>query len=236
MKSEYLLSGLMFCGVCGGKLTGRTQTSGKGYKTRYYTCSRRSAGHKEDCPKGYSVPATLVEEYVLGIIRQDLAQLQNDESLPLLVQQELEKLTGNRSEVAERLQRQLAKSDQELANLREHLLSLSAGAAKSLGLYERVQQATEDRERIECELAEASRDAVGVPDLDVLRARLASEFQRLDDAMALGTLEEKRELIACYVQTIKADPDQQMVHISLYPTLMSQIVAGTGFEPVTSGL
>jgi len=58
MKSDYLLTGLMFCGVCGGKLSGTTRTSGKGIRKRYYVCSRRHAGHKEECPKSYSVLAS----------------------------------------------------------------------------------------------------------------------------------------------------------------------------------
>src|SRR5262249_3337761 len=48
MRSEYLLSGLMKCGVCGGKLTGNTSKSGKGYRTRYYTCSRYHAGYTNE--------------------------------------------------------------------------------------------------------------------------------------------------------------------------------------------
>ena len=42
--------------------------------------------------------------------------------------------------------------------------------------------------------------------------------------------------IADDVYTIKADPDRQPVRISLEPTLLSQKIAGTGFEPATSGL
>ena len=40
-KNTYLLSGLIECGNCGGSFTGKTNTSGKGYKTRYYTCNNK---------------------------------------------------------------------------------------------------------------------------------------------------------------------------------------------------
>jgi len=79
MKSEFLLTGLFFCGVCGGKMTGQTTTSGKGIKTRYYVCGRHSSGHKHECPKRYSVPAKLVEQHILTLIRRDLMALKNDE-------------------------------------------------------------------------------------------------------------------------------------------------------------
>jgi len=35
IRAEYLLTGLMYCGVCGGRLTGQTVTSGKGVRTKY---------------------------------------------------------------------------------------------------------------------------------------------------------------------------------------------------------
>ncbi len=68
------------------------------------------------------------------------------------------------------------------------------------------------------------------------RQRIASEFDRLGEVMSSGTVEEHRELIGCYVHEIKADPNQQVVRIGLYPTVLSQRIAGAGFEPATSGL
>jgi len=56
MRSEYLLSGLMTCGVCGGKLTGNTSKSGKGIRTRYYACSRHHAGYTDECPRATWCP------------------------------------------------------------------------------------------------------------------------------------------------------------------------------------
>ena len=46
-RTDYLLTGLMFCGVCGGKLCGMTKTSGKGYKTRYYVYQTQHNGHHD---------------------------------------------------------------------------------------------------------------------------------------------------------------------------------------------
>jgi DNA invertase Pin-like site-specific DNA recombinase len=43
IRSPYLLGGLMYCGVCGGRMTGQTCKSGKGYSTRYYICGTHTA-------------------------------------------------------------------------------------------------------------------------------------------------------------------------------------------------
>ena len=40
-KNIYLLTVLIECGICGGNFTGKTNTSGKGYKTRYYVCKNK---------------------------------------------------------------------------------------------------------------------------------------------------------------------------------------------------
>ncbi|MDL2254492.1 recombinase family protein [Ruminococcaceae bacterium OttesenSCG-928-I18] len=40
-KQEYMLSGMIECGECGGSFTGKTNTSGKGYTTRYYVCNNK---------------------------------------------------------------------------------------------------------------------------------------------------------------------------------------------------
>tara|TARA_R110002073_G_scaffold239285_1_gene400646 strand:- start:166315 stop:168063 length:1749 start_codon:yes stop_codon:yes gene_type:complete len=235
MKSNYLLTGLMFCGVCGGKLTGATQTNSKGYRTRYYTCCTHQAGHKDRCPKRYSVPANLVEDHVLSLIRNDLIKLRNDSKLHKYVQDELRRHQGSQFDSHDQLNRRLADLDQKLAKLRDHLLSLDPATAESLGIYQQANDLSAERERVESELSK-SKASVSFPAVEDLRSRIASEFDHLEEIMASGSLEERRHLIACYVNKIQAEPDRQMVKIGLYPTLFSQRIAGTGFEPMTSGL
>lgn len=130
MRSAYLLTGLFYCGVCGGKMTGHTCTSGKKIKTRYYVCSRHSAGHKDECSKRYSVPAKLVEEHILGLVRIDLANLRYDQQLHNMIASELERMAGGRSDARDQMSRQLAKLDQQTATVRDHLMALDPDTAK----------------------------------------------------------------------------------------------------------
>ena len=44
-KTEYLLSGLIECGECGGTFTGKTNRSSRGYVTRYYACNNKYRTH-----------------------------------------------------------------------------------------------------------------------------------------------------------------------------------------------
>ena len=66
-----------------------------------------------------------------------------------------------------------------------------------------------------------------LPDAAELRVRASAAFDQMEAVLAKGTLEEKRELISAYVQTIKADPDQQSVRISLFAALFSRKVVCT---------
>ena len=236
IRSEYLLTGLFVCGVCGGRMTGHTYKNAKGIKTPYYVCGRHCSGHKHECPKRYTVPAKLVEQHILELIRLDLLKLRDDDRLHESIAQELARITGSRTDARGQLQRRLAELDQQIAQLRDHVLAMDPATAKSMGLYDRAQVLAADRERVERNLANAGPATPDLPGVDEIRRRASAEFDRLKHVLVNASVEEKRELIACYVQAIKADPDRQTVHISLYLTLLSQKIAGTGFEPVTSGL
>jgi site-specific DNA recombinase len=235
MKSDYLLTGKLFCGVCGGKLSGMTRTSGKGYKTRYYVCSTNHAGHKDKCPKRYSVPADLVENHILGLIREDLLRYRNDDSLQASVEHELTKLHGHQDDARDQLRRRLTDLDQKLAQIRDHLVAMKPETAESMGFYQQADEHSDERAQIESELSSIG-ESVKLPPVKEIRKRIAAEFDRFDDLFTSGTIEERRSLIACYVKEIKADPNSQRVSIGLYPVLVSQIIAGAGFEPTTSGL
>jgi site-specific DNA recombinase len=234
MKSEYLLSGLMKCGVCSGKMTGNTQTSGKGYKTRYYTCIRRHAGYHDECPKRYQVPAQLVEDHILSAIRDDLDGLRNDQELLRQVDEQLSQLRSGTSDAREQLGNRLASLDEKISRVREHLLEVSPSAAKSLGLYDEVQQLAAVREQVQTDLSAAGPEPE-LPAMPELRRRINAEFDHMEALIASGTLEERRALVGCYVAQIKTKPEEETVCIGFLSGL-SQMVAGTGFEPVTFGL
>jgi len=123
---------------------------------------------------------------------------------------------------AGKLQRRLAELNQQIAQLSDHLLAMDPAATKATGFYDKIKQLAEERERIESDLAKTKSTVLDLPDVHENRERAAAEFDHLEEVSAGATVEEKRELIACYVHQIKADPGQKTVHISLYPTLLSQ--------------
>jgi site-specific DNA recombinase len=234
MKSEYLLSGLMRCGVCGGKMTGNTQKSGKGYKTRYYTCTRHHAGYRDECPKRYLVPAPLVEDHILATIREDLTCLRDDEELHRQVGEQLDQLRSGTSDAREQLGKRLSSIDDKISRVREHVLAVDPSVAESLGFYDQAKQLSDEREQVQADLTAAGPEPA-LPAIPELRQRINAEFDHMEALIASGTLEERRALVGCYVAQIKTKPEEATVCIGFLSGL-SQVVAGTGFEPVTFGL
>jgi len=46
----------------------------------------------------------------------------------------------------------------------------------------------------------------------------------METVLASGTLEERRALVACYVHSIKALPEEGTVEIGLFPGVLNQMV------------
>jgi site-specific DNA recombinase len=68
-KSNYLLSGIVRCGHCGGPMTGKTGASYKGKTYRSYQCVRAKKS-KEDCAYHNGHPAKRIEPAVLEYLCQ----------------------------------------------------------------------------------------------------------------------------------------------------------------------
>lgn len=68
----------------------------------------------------------------------------------------------------------------------------------------------------------ATKDETSLPPVGDLRKRIAREFDQLRGVMASGSLEERGELVACYVDRMTADPATQRVGIGLIPTALSK--------------
>ncbi len=177
-----------------------------------------------------------MEPHILSLIKRDLLKLADDPQLQEYVAEEIARLSGNDDDARQQLQRRLAELDQQTAKLRDHLKALDAVTAQALGLYDEAKTAAEERKNLEAELHRLQRKLPQLPDMRDIAERSRQEIEHMDDIFASGTVDQKKEFVAIYVKTIEADPNAKSVKISLFPALFSQILAGEGFEPPTSGL
>jgi DNA repair exonuclease SbcCD ATPase subunit len=226
IHASYFLTSCLACGVCGGRLTGQTNTSGKGYRTRYYVCSTHHKGDHERCPTRYKLNADIVEQHILKLIKSDLANLKDDPQLQQYIAEEIARLSGSDDDAREQLQRRLCQLDQQMAKLRDHIRSLDAATATALGFYAEAKTTAAERATVEDQLRPLARKVPTLPDMADIASRANGELERLEQVFAAGTVDEQKELVGMYVKTIKADPNTHCVEISLYPALFTSIIAG----------
>jgi DNA invertase Pin-like site-specific DNA recombinase len=217
----YLLTGLMTCSVCGCQVSGHTRVSGRGLRTRYYVCSGHHRGGKHLCPKRYQVPAEPLEDRIVATITADLERLANHPDLAKFIGEELQRIDGVDADRRANLVRRLADLDRQQAKLRDHLLALDAKTAQAMGFYDQARQLTEEREAVEQEVAQVKASMPDVSSEAIIRAGTSEALDLLQRAIGGGTLEEKREVIAHYVQRIEADPTTERVRAYYYPVIVN---------------
>ncbi len=183
-----------------------THTSGKGYRTRYYICSVHHKGDHERCPTRYTVPAQVVEQHIITLIKLDLAKLRDDEKLHEYVADEVRRVRGGDDDAREQLQQRLAELDQKLANVREYLTAMDPDTAQNLESYDQAKLIADERHGVEAALNQLGSSGAELPDAEELPDRSAAAFDDLDAVIAAGTIEEKRELVMAYVKRIEPDP------------------------------
>ena len=224
VRTDYLLTGIAFCGVCGSRLIGFTKKSSKGYRTPYYVCGGRHNGNHDACPNRYTVPAKTVEGHILSLIKADLAKLKTDSRLIEHVKEVVRRLTGRASDSAVQLERRLADITKQLAGLQEHLMVMDAETAKGMGLYAKAEGLVEEKSSTEKRLAEVKRALPKLPSEAVIRSRAAMALDEFEATIESAPLEQRREMVRTYVEKIEADPDSQTVRISLFSPLFSSVI------------
>jgi site-specific DNA recombinase len=70
LASQYLLSGLLKCGICGGPMSAYRNTGRSGKV--YYYCVHQKQGWNKSCTQS-NIPAELLEDAVCQLIKQDLS-------------------------------------------------------------------------------------------------------------------------------------------------------------------
>jgi len=154
-RSDYLLSGMIFCGKCGSSMIG-TSEGRKGSWRGYRCCGRASFG-KSFCD-ARSVNKERVEEAVLEEVKEVLLH-------PEHVMEVLEGTKTKADEVASKLRAELEEKERELENLRGRLSrwydAFESGLLDVSQVSERVAKLREDIASVEAERDRLSEELKG---------------------------------------------------------------------------
>ena len=170
-----LLTGICYCGNCGGAMTIRTGKSGR---YRYYACSIRARQGETGC-KGRAIPMDKLDTMVVSHIEDRLLDPDRLEKL-------LGSVLGRRSDQAERrrqhiaeLQRRASESDLRLKRLYD---AIEAGVADldDPALTERIAglKVIRDQARADADRAQALLDSPGHTSVTPAMIRQFSQFAR----------------------------------------------------------
>ena len=202
--SQYLLSGLLRCGVCGKSYSAQGAKSGQ---FAYYVCSslfREGAGA---CTARY-LNATKVEDLVIEKIRERILTEETITELVTLVAEEIDNLAGEVNGRLTAINSELSDVDTRLENLYQALetkqLPIEALSPRILSLKSRQDQLVAAREEAEFQLEQRRAELPTSKEIKGYVADFRALFQD-------GTFPERKALIRNFVQGIEIVEDEAVL-------------------------
>ena len=218
--SQYLLSGLLRCGVCGKPYSAQGAKSGQ---FAYYVCSslfREGAGA---CSNGRYLNATKVEDLVIERVRERIFTEETITELVTLVAEEVDNLAGEVNGRLTAINAELSDVDTRLENLYQapetKQLPIEVFSPRILSLKGRQDQLTAARDEAEAQLEQRRADLPTSREIKGYMADFRALFQD-------GTFPERKALIRNFVQGIEIVEDEAVL---TYTIPMPQV--GVTSEP-----
>ena len=199
--SQYLLSGLLRCGVCGRSYSAQGAKSGQ---FAYYVCSslfREGAGA---CTARY-LNATKVEDLVIEKVRERILTEETITELVTLVAEEIDALAGEVNGRLTAINSELSDVETRLENLYQALetqqLPIEVLSPRILALKSRQDQLVAAREEAEFQLEQRRAELPTSKEIKGYVADFRALFQD-------GTFPERKALIRNFVQGIEIVEDE----------------------------
>ncbi|MDE2780781.1 MAG: recombinase family protein [Chloroflexota bacterium] len=202
--SQYLLSGLLRCGVCGRSYSAQGAKSGQ---FAYYVCSslfREGAGA---CTARY-LNATKVEDLVIEKVRERILTEETITELVTLVAEEIDALAGEVNGRLTAINSELSDVETRLENLYQALetqqLPIEVLSPRILSLKSRQDQLVAAREEAEFQLEQRRAELPTSKEIKGYVADFRALFQD-------GTFPERKALIRNFVQGIEIVEDEAVL-------------------------
>ena len=202
--SQYLLSGLLRCGVCGRSYSAQGAKSGQ---FAYYVCSslfREGAGA---CTARY-LNAPKVEDLVIEKVRERILTEETITELVTLVAEEIDNLAGEVNGRLTAINSELSDVDTRLENLYQALetqqLPIEVLSPRILSLKGRQDQLVAAREEAEFQLEQRRAELPTSKEIKGYVADFRALFQD-------GTFPERKALIRNFVQGIEIVEDEAVL-------------------------
>ena len=210
-KEEYLLSGKVFCGVCGKTFCGNRQWSGRSKRLYVtYRCNSRSESGLRACGNK-AINRDYLEKYVFRL----LADVLFDEKRISSVIDEYNKTVQDNDDDFSKGIKDLDRSIKKLRKEIDNLVAVIADTGSAM-----LAEALSDKERelsaLKTERRDIEQRRVTV---DVNRAEIVEAFHKGRELLLSGEIPHLKQLIALYVRRIEVYPDYVAVFLTYLPVL-----------------
>ncbi len=208
VASQYLLSGLAHCALCGSTAVG---TNGKSGKFLYYSCNSRVMKGQTACDAS-SMNARKLEAFVMDRIKENIL---TEECLGQLIRLANEELGVNRrraEQQLERLERENRSVEQKLARL---YAALESGKVEIDDLAPRLKELRAEQRELREKTDEALDDInqAGHEPLDVVAMeKYVAELQGL---LQSATFQESKAFLASFVRRVEFDKQQVRIEYTV---------------------
>ena len=194
--SQYLLSGLLRCGVCGKPYSGQ---GAKGGRFAYYICGTLLRDGAGSCTARY-LNATRMEDFIVERIRERILTEETIVELVSLVAEEIDALAGEAHGRLQAINAELGDVEMRLENLYQALetkqLPMDVLSPRILALKGRQDQLTAAREEAEGQLEQRRMD---LPTSEEVGGYVA-DFREF---LGSGTFPERKALLRNFVEGIE---------------------------------
>ena len=229
--SDYILSGVMRCGLCGRAFIG-TSAKGRSALYHYYTCSTRYRyGTKECCAE--RLPKDALEE---AVIEQMLDVYSDGE----LIADALAEANVAEAKSKEEIEERIASIRQQQAGasraLDRYFAAFEEGSLSPSDCQERIGMLKARIEALEVEERQLAREAVNEPS-EAISAEVAQWAEQLPDLLTAGSAQQRKALMRNLIKEIRVISRDEVVPTYRIPALVRAVSGSVdlrGVEPLTS--
>ena len=209
-KESYMLSGRVFCGLCGASYNGNLQYSGRNKdKLVTYRCGKRHDHGDAHCGN-----KDVNRDYLESFVSKRIGEMVfNEKRIPTLIQAYYDSCGDLIGEAADRLRemrQSLKDMEQKIANIVNVIATTgSASLARAL------EQLEQDKEVLLIKIKQEEESLVANK-LD--EEEIVAAYRHAQELYENGTLSQRKQLLNLYLHKVVVYPEYVEIHINNVPT------------------
>jgi len=215
--SDFILTGLISCGVCGAPYIGARAHGSSKRTYRYYVCSARSNGRGDGSCDNERIDADATEQMII----EEIVKAYEDSTLfDRALETALENVPGQLTALQDEGRAIQATLEKSNASLERYFNAFEAGTLNAIDLSDRmstlklrIQELKAEERRVATEIANLAGSSTGLVDLSKMLSKVAEVLRRTDNTV------ERKRCVAGLVQSVTVQRDRVIQPVLRVPTM-----------------